>query len=141
MSIIAVDFDGTVVTHDYPNIGKDIGAIPVLKKLVAKGHKLILFSMRSDIDEVSHEKLVDYLGKGHFLTDAVNWYKENGIELHGVNVNPDTIEWSGTPKPDADYFIDDRSIGCPLIENEMYSSKPYADWIKIEEILIRKGVL
>jgi hypothetical protein len=38
---INIDFDGTCVTHDFPNIGTDIG-IPVLKKLVANGHKLIL---------------------------------------------------------------------------------------------------
>ena len=35
--VINLDFDGTVVTHDYPQIGKDIGSQPVLKKLVAKG--------------------------------------------------------------------------------------------------------
>lgn len=29
--IFCIDFDDTCVTHEYPNIGKDIGAIPVLK--------------------------------------------------------------------------------------------------------------
>lgn len=32
--VINIDFDGTVVTHDYPKIGKNIGSIPVLKRLV-----------------------------------------------------------------------------------------------------------
>lgn len=41
---IAVDFDGTCVTHDYPAVRKDIGAIPVLKALVEAGHKLILYT-------------------------------------------------------------------------------------------------
>lgn len=45
---IAIDFDGTCVTHEFPNVGKDIGAVPILKRLVAKGHKLILYTMRSD---------------------------------------------------------------------------------------------
>ena len=45
--IICVDFDGTCVTHDYPRIGSEIGAIPVLKKLVEKGHQLILWTIRS----------------------------------------------------------------------------------------------
>lgn len=40
--VIALDFDGTCVSHKFPEIGKGIGAIPVLKELVAKGHKLIL---------------------------------------------------------------------------------------------------
>lgn len=55
MAIIGIDFDGTVVTHDFPKIGKDIGAVPVLRKLVDNGHKLILFTMRSDIDEVTSD--------------------------------------------------------------------------------------
>ena len=44
---IAIDFDGTCVTHDYPEVGKDIGAVPVLKRLIDAGHKLILHTMRS----------------------------------------------------------------------------------------------
>jgi hydroxymethylpyrimidine pyrophosphatase-like HAD family hydrolase len=44
--IIAVDFDGTCVTHEYPSMGKEIGAPEVLKQLVDRGHKLILFTMR-----------------------------------------------------------------------------------------------
>ena len=46
---IVIDFDGTVVTHDFPKVGNDIGAVPVLKELIANGHRLILFTMRSDI--------------------------------------------------------------------------------------------
>jgi hypothetical protein len=53
MAIIGIDFDGTVVTHDFPKIGKDIGAVPVLRKLVDNGHKLILFTMRSDIKDIN----------------------------------------------------------------------------------------
>lgn len=35
--IIAVDFDGTIVTHEYPKIGKEIPfAIDTLKRLKAK---------------------------------------------------------------------------------------------------------
>ena len=49
MAIIGIDFDGTCVTHEFPRIGKDIGAVPVLKELIANGHDLILFTMRSDI--------------------------------------------------------------------------------------------
>ena len=65
---IIVDFDGTCTTHDFPRIGKNIGAVPVLKKLVEKGHKLILFTMRSD-DEKDKTK--------NYLTQAVKWFEEN----------------------------------------------------------------
>lgn len=53
--IIGIDFDGTVVTHDFPKIGKDIGAVPILRKLVENGHKLILHTMRSDIEQVTSD--------------------------------------------------------------------------------------
>ena len=43
-AIIAIDFDGTVVTHAYPHMGMDAGAVPVLKELVANDCKLILYT-------------------------------------------------------------------------------------------------
>lgn len=33
MAIIGIDFDGTVVTHDFPKIGKDIGARACIEKI------------------------------------------------------------------------------------------------------------
>ena len=51
--IIAVDFDGTCVTHEFPEVGRDIGAVPVLKELVEKGHKIILYTMRSHPDKIT----------------------------------------------------------------------------------------
>ena len=45
--VIAVDFDGTIVEHKYPHIGKEIPfAIATLKKLQAERHLLILWSVR-----------------------------------------------------------------------------------------------
>ena len=44
---IAIDFDGTCVTHEYPEIGRDLGATTTLKTLVDNGHKLVLLTMRS----------------------------------------------------------------------------------------------
>ena len=60
---IAIDFDGTVVTHAYPEIGEDAGAVPVLKELTGNGCRLILFSMR-------HGKLLD---------QAAEWFRRNGL--------------------------------------------------------------
>ena len=41
--VIAVDFDGTIVEHKYPHIGKEIPfAISTLKRLQAEHHQLIL---------------------------------------------------------------------------------------------------
>ena len=67
---IAVDFDGTIVEHMYPEIGNEIPfATDTLKMLIADHHKLILWSVR----------------EGKLLDDAVNWCKERGIEFYAVN--------------------------------------------------------
>jgi hypothetical protein len=49
---ILIDFDGTCVAHEFPKVGKDIGAVPVLKALVENGHNLILFTMRSELNVI-----------------------------------------------------------------------------------------
>ena len=109
---IAVDFDGTCVTHDYPRVGKDIGAVPVLKMFVESGHKLILNTMRS----------------GKELADAVQWFKDNGIPLYGANENPTQKQWTASPKVYANLYIDDAALGCPLKMNPNISGRPFVDW-------------
>ena len=45
--IIAVDFDGTIVEHEYPAIGREIPfATETLKMLMKQNHKLIMWSVR-----------------------------------------------------------------------------------------------
>lgn len=122
---IAIDFDGTCVTHDYPRIGKEIGATEVLKRLVEAGHKLILNTMRSDKE----------------LQDAVNWFKKNGIELYGVNENPTQKRWTNSPKVYAHMYIDDAALGCPLINAPELSNRPFVDWDSIDLQLIQKGII
>lgn len=122
--IIALDFDGTVVSHEYPHIGEDIGAIPVLKELVAAGHKLILFTMRS----------------GKLLDDAVAWFERNGIELYAVNENPEQKSWTSSVKVHANIYIDDCALGCP-IRYEEDIRRPFVDWKKVREILAYNRVI
>ena len=138
---ICIDFDGTCVTHEFPRIGKDIGAVPVLKKLMENGHKLILFTMRSDIDTIFNENNNIHKVSGHYLTDAVNWFKENKIELYGINVNPNQKTWTLSPKAYGELYIDDAAIGCPLILDLSISKKPFVDWKKIEKLLIDMKII
>jgi len=130
--IIAIDFDGTCVTHEYPRVGKDVGAVPVLKRLVSEGHKLMLWTMRGTRTQPSDT-----------LQDAVLWFKENGIQLWGVNENPEqkASGWTNSNKQYAQLYIDDAALGCPLILNPFYSSRPFVDWVKVETILEETGVL
>ena len=122
---IAIDFDGTCVTHDYPRIGKDIHAVNVLKRLVANGHKLILNTMRS----------------GKELDEAVNWFKEHNIELFGANVNPTQKSWTDSPKVYAHLYIDDTALGCPLRHDSWMCKSPYVDWVKVRQYLISNGII
>jgi len=116
--IIAIDFDGTCVTHEYPRIGKDIGAVPVLQMLVENGHQLILYTMRS----------------GDELQAAINWFTGHGIPLYGVNENPTQSEWTDSPKCYANLYIDDAALGIPLITEN--TPRPYVDWEKVSDILM-----
>jgi hypothetical protein len=125
MAVIAVDFDGTCVTHEYPRVGNNIGAVPVLKKLIDAGHQLILFSMRSDKEQ----------------QDAVDWFAKNNIPLYGININPDQLSWTKSNKAYAQLYIDDASLGCPLIYDTKIARRPFVDWVKVEEILKLKGLL
>lgn len=123
--IIGIDFDGTCVTHDYPGIGKDIGAVTVLKRLVKAGHKLILNTMRSGVK----------------LQEAINWFKENGIELYGANENPTQKNWTQSPKVYAHLYIDDAALGCPLKMDSNLSNRPFVDWEAIAYLFFEDETL
>ena len=122
--VIAVDFDGTCVTHDYPYIGSDIGAVPVLRDLADAGYHLVLNTMRS----------------GRLEKDAVKWFKENDIPLYGVNCNPDQRSWTSSPKVYADLYIDDAALGIPL-KTSPTSTRPFVDWVAVRELLVSQGYL
>jgi hypothetical protein len=121
---IVIDFDGTCVTHEYPNIGREIGATEVLQALTSAGHRLILFTMRSD----------DPKNKQLFLTEAVNWFRERAIPLYGIQTNPTQKHWTTSPKAYGELYIDDAALGCPLVYPED-GSRPYIDWAEVKKIV------
>lgn len=96
---IAVDFDGTIVEHRYPEIGPEIPfAVDTLKLLVKERHRLILWSVR----------------EGELLDEAVEWCRQRGVEFYAVN--KDYPEEKSTDKGfsrklKVDLFIDDRNVG------------------------------
>lgn len=96
--IIAVDFDGTIVEHEYPKIGKEIPfAIETLKKIQQEGqHTLLLWTVR----------------EGKLLQEAVDFCAERGLKFYAVNKNYPEEDLSTAPKKlTADLFIDDRNLG------------------------------
>lgn len=97
---IAIDFDGTIVEHKYPEIGREIPfAIETLKKIQNDGHRLILWSCRT----------------GSLLQDAVDYCRERGLEFYAANLDfpEEDVENNAnySRKLKVDMFIDDRNLG------------------------------
>ena len=138
---ICIDFDGTCVGHEFPTIGKDIGAIPVLKRLVENKHKLILFTMRSNMKDVKSEDYNIHSQSGDYLDDAVEWFKSNNIPLYGINVNPSQTTWTKSPKAYGQLYIDDAALGAPLKFDINISERPFIDWEKVNEMLITENII
>ena len=121
---IAVDFDGTIVEHRYPEIGPEIPfATETLRMLIKEHHRLILWSVR----------------EGKLLQDAIDWCRERGVEFWAVN--RDYPEENGTTnnnhfsrKLKVDLFIDDRQVGGLPDWGEIYKiiqeGKSYRDIIR-----------
>jgi len=95
---IAIDFDGTIVDHEYPAIGKEkLFAFITLKELQKRGALLILWTFR----------------EGRELKEAVDYCLLNGIEFYAVNRNYPEEQWTdSTPrKINVDIFVDDKNVG------------------------------
>ena len=97
---IAVDFDGTIVEHRYPEIGNELPfATDTLKMLIAEHHKLILWTVRED----------------ELLQEAVDWCKERGVEFYAINRDypEESLENNNhfSRKLKVDMWIDDRNVG------------------------------
>lgn len=116
--VIAVDFDGTLCTYAFPEIGEQKehhkSLMNLLIKLKQNGHKLILWTNRGDNDRYKS------------LTEAIDWCKEKGLEFDQVNKNlpeKEATKLSGySPKIIADYYIDDKALSfgdLHSIENSM----------------------
>ena len=134
--IIAVDFDGTIVKHEYPRIGKEIPfAIDTLKRLQqSPDYQLILWTVRQGVE----------------LQEALDFCKNQGLEFYAVNSNypEEQAEYNEPRKLKADLFIDDRNLGglpdWGIIYRMITSGKflePVTGEIESEYIIPRKGFL
>lgn len=132
--IIAVDFDGTIVTHEYPAIGREIPfAIETLKKIQNElHHQLILWTVR----------------EGKELEEAVEYCKKRGLEFYAVNSNypEETPEMREPRKLKSELFIDDRNLGGVPDWGVIYSMiangkhlEPISSNVTMEMPLRKKG--
>ncbi|RRD80413.1 hypothetical protein EII14_01995 [Alloprevotella sp. OH1205_COT-284] len=125
--IIAVDFDGTIVEHRYPAIGKEIPfAIATLRQLQADGHRLILWTVR----------------EGALLDEAIKYCEDRGVTFYSVNRDFEEEDGTGrgfSRKIKADLFIDDRNVGGLPDWGTIYMLVQQR--ISWEEYLIRQAVI
>lgn len=135
---IAIDFDGTCVSHEFPEIGKNIGAEIVLKALAEEGHKIILYTMRSHPSQKTKEagKVGMISTERDTLQEAVNWFEKNSVPLFGINENPTQHSWTDSPKPYAHIYIDDAALGVPLISSAITGfSRNCVNWFAVTNLL------
>lgn len=124
-SVLAIDFDGTIVENDHPNVGKpNPGAIEVLRELMEKGYRLILLTMR----------------EGDALNQAVVYCNGHNVDFIGINENPEQKEWApDSRKVYANLYIDDAGMNIPLRMGS--NEKPCVDWEKLRDVFVSWGVL
>lgn len=115
----AIDFDGTLAEHRFPDIGEPVpGAFGWLKAFQDTGCcRLILWTMRSDGQ--TH---------GDVLSDAIKFCADNGISFDSINEGIDDRNWTTSNKAHAHVYIDDAAFGCPLIESKEMGAPPMVDW-------------
>jgi len=116
--VIAVDFDGTIVEHAYPNIGAQIGkSIEILRYFKENlGCKVILWTCREPAAG---------------LEEAVEYCCSRGLEFDAVNENVLEMGFLAAHKICADLYIDDR-CGGRLMAGKTSNMSP-DEWHLIKE--------
>lgn len=102
--IISVDFDGTCVEGDLPEIGAPMpGAVEVLREIASRGHRIVLSTCRENAT------------KRKYLDEALAWFAAHGIPLRSVNENHLDDDFREPPslrrKIYSDFHVDDRNLG------------------------------
>lgn len=129
---IYLDFDGTVVEHEYPLIGKlNPYSLEVVKKLQDAGHNIILNTMRVEFADDSMKEALDFINLNENITGIII-SRQTERKLYPLSWNLDKIE--------NEIYIDDIAANIPLIKASMVDGF-MVDWLEVERQLIDKGIL
>ena len=128
MMIIAVDFDGTIVDHKYPEIGELIpGAKETIQALQENGHRVFLWTMRGH-RETGRDT----------LQEAIDFLQRNGIDIKYINRSP--AQFSTSKKQYANIYLDDSSFGAPWRSRVKNNSIAF-DWREVAEVFYGDGLI
>lgn len=136
--VIYLDFDGTLVEHEYPKIGRcNFGCIEVVKRLQDAGHEVILNTYRADCANGTLEKAIDW------LCDAWMVSKSRELDLLPIKatdkrINPDSWDWLRMLKDEVMY-IDDMALNIPLKRCCMIESF-MVDWDELDKEFIEHKI-
>ncbi len=123
--LIYLDFDGTVVEHQYPLIGSyNTGCIEVVDKLFQAGHEIVINTMRAELDENLLMEAVEFINEA---LSTLNSHSEKYTLLHtDSKYYPTQWDWNLHFKTNR-IFIDDVCDGIPLKEG-ISTNRPMVDW-------------
>ncbi|NQT24946.1 HAD hydrolase family protein [candidate division KSB1 bacterium] len=104
--VFAVDFDGTIVEHDFPEIGSEKpDALRTLKALQKDGHKIIIYTCR----------------RPPYIGPIIEWMIDRGFKPNAINKNLSYLPTNHPSKILAHVYIDDRSF------------PPFTDWSDVQK--------
>ena len=128
---IYLDFDGTVVEHNYPKIGKlNPNSLEVIKKLQDAGYNIILNTMRVEFDDNSMQEALDFINSNEqFTGNKITQQTKQKIYPHQWNLD----------KIENDIFIDDIAVNIPITKASVDGFM--VDWFEIERQFVEKGIL
>jgi hypothetical protein len=131
---IYLDFDGTVVEHQYPALGaENPHAIRVIRALQDKGHTIILNTYRADLNDGSLEEALAFLSDPAHGLDSIS--RSSAKKIH-----PGPFDLTESLRFDK-LYIDDIAEGIPLIPNRMIANGFMVNWPAVEIELMRASIL
>ena len=131
---IYLDFDGTVVEHQYPALGaENPRAFRVIRALQVKGHHIILNTYRADINDGSLAEALEYLNS---LSNELSPITEHTAR----KIHPGPFDLTESLRFEK-LYLDDIAEEIPLIPNRMIANGFMVDWLAVEQALIQVGIL
>ena len=129
--IIYLDFDGTVVEHQYPSIGiYNTGCTEVIKKLKLAGHEIILNTYRANCNDGTLEEAVAYLTLKNLFTYITS--------IQDEKIEPIAWNWEVHLEQQV-IFIDDICEGIPTKPTDT-AEYEIVDWQKVDEEFEENGM-
>ncbi len=131
---IYLDFDGTVVEHNFPAIGaENPNAIHVISLLQKAGHNIVLNTYRADIDISYVQEALSFLNSHPQLSMSIENYLPKKIDPKPFDLV--------IAKTANQLYIDDISEGIPLCRNKVLEFGMMVDWAELERLLRNENLI